>query len=117
MSLTIGAFSKKTGLTPDTIRYYEQEEIIQVERNSQGHRIFNDEDLVWVAFVKKLKDTGMPIKKMKLYAKLRYEGESTMPERLALLEEHRIQVVMDLQQLSENLSNLDRKIEFYQKSI
>ena len=40
-------------------------------------------------FIKRLKDTGMPIKEIKKYSQLRSEGSATMSERMNMLISHR----------------------------
>ena len=71
MEYSIGEFSKLTGLGIHTLRYYEQEGLIAPERNSGNRRCYSDKNLTWIAFIKRLKDTGMPIKEIKHYAELR----------------------------------------------
>ena len=48
---------------------------------------------------------------------LRYEGNTTMPERLQMLEKHREYVLKQQKKWAEYLSNLDDKITFYKDSI
>lgn len=72
MEYSIGDFSKLTGLGIHTLRYYEHEGLIAPERNSGNRRCYSDKDLAWTYFIKRLKDTGMPIKEIKHYAKLNY---------------------------------------------
>ena len=82
MEYSIGEFSKLTGLGIHTLRYYEQEGLIAPERNSGNRRGYYDKDLTWIEFIKRLKDTGMPIKEIKHYAELRAAGDSTLSERM-----------------------------------
>nr|MDK7246183.1 MerR family transcriptional regulator [Staphylococcus lugdunensis] len=39
---TIKEVSNETGLSPHTIRFYEKEGLINIPRNKQGIRIFNE---------------------------------------------------------------------------
>ena len=39
--MNIGAFSALTGLTPHTLRYYEQLGLLKVARAANGHRHYN----------------------------------------------------------------------------
>ncbi|MEZ3469440.1 MAG: MerR family transcriptional regulator, partial [Schaedlerella sp.] len=82
MEYSIGEFSKLTGLGIHTLRYYEQEGLIAPERNSGNRRCYSDKDLTWIAFIKRLKDTGMPIKEIKHYAELRAAGDPTLSDRM-----------------------------------
>ena len=62
MNYSIGEFSRLTGLGIHTLRYYEHENLIIPERNSSNRRRYSDRDIAWIDFIKRLKDTGMPIK-------------------------------------------------------
>lgn len=117
MDYSIGEFSKITGLGIHTLRYYEQEHLIIPERNSSNRRRYSDKDIAWIDFIKRLKDTGMPIKEIKRYAELRAAGEPTLNERLDMLIQHRQALNEQIKQLQEHQSKLDDKIEFYRKEV
>ena len=101
----------------DTLRYYEKEKLIVVERDSSGRRKYTDLDIQWIAFIKRLKETGMPIKQIRRYAILRYQGDSTLRERLEMLKEHRRYVVTQKESLEVNLKHLDEKMKTYEEKI
>lgn len=88
-----------------------------VHRDTIGRRLYTPEDVTWILFIKKLKDTGMLIKDIREYALLRYQGDSTMAQRLAILENHRIAVMAEKLKWENNLLNLDNKIAFYKNKI
>ena len=117
MEYSIGEFSKLTGLGIHTLRYYEQEGLIAPERNSSNRRCYSDKDLAWIEFIKRLKDTGMPIKEIKHYAELRVAGDSTFSERMEMLVQHRQALNEQIAQLQEHKIKLDEKIEFYNSEI
>ena len=117
MEYSIGEFSKLTGLGIHTLRYYEQEGLITPERNSSNRRCYSDKDLTWIAFIKRLKDTGMPIKEIRHYAELRAAGNPTLFERMEMLVQHRQALNEQIAQLQEHKIKLDEKIEFYKKEI
>ena len=117
MSYAIGQFSKLTGLTGPTLRYYEQEGLLSVQRDAAGRRIYTEQDVEWLHFIKRLKETGMPIREIRRYAQLRYQGSSTMQERLAMLEEHHQNVLAEQQKLAENLRKLEEKLAFYRQAL
>ena len=117
MEYSIGDFSKLTGLGIHTLRYYEHEGLIVPERNSSNRRRYSDKDLTWIEFIKRLKDTGMPIKEIRHYAELRAAGDSTLFERMEMLVQHRQALNEQIAQLQEHKTKLDEKIEFYRKEI
>lgn len=112
MNYSIGAFAKRMGVSADTLRYYEKEQLIRPERQ-QGRRVYTETDVNWVEFIMRLKETGMPIKRIAAYAKLRYRGKATVPERLAILRDHRRYVLAEKHKIEQNLARLDAKIKLY----
>ena len=117
MNYAIGQFSKLTGLTGPTLRYYEQEGLLSVQRDAAGRREYTEQDVEWLHFIKRLKETGMPIREIRRYAQLRYQGDSTMQERLAMLEEHHKNVLEEQKKLAENLRKLEEKLTFYRQAL
>lgn len=117
MEYSIGAFSRLTGLGIHTLRYYEQEQLICPQRDATGRRHYSEQDLLWIAFIRRLKDTGMPIREIRRYATLRAMGDATLPERLSLLEEHREKLDQQILALQAHQKKLDEKISFYREAI
>lgn len=115
--MTIGEIAKKTDLSESTLRYYEKKGLLRVGRDHNGRRNYEESDIAWIKFIRRLKETGMLIKEIKRYAQLRYRGETTMPERLDMLQKHREYVLEQLRKWNEYLQNLDDKIAFYQESM
>lgn len=117
MNYSIGEFSKLTSISVYTLRYYEKEVLITPDRKENGRRMYSENDVKWVEFIKRLKDTGMPIKEIKKYAALRAMGNSTLRERMAMLKKHRTNLNEQISKSQEHLQKLDDKIAFYQSEI
>ena len=117
MDYSIGEFSKVTGLGIHTLRYYEHENLIIPLRNASNRRRYSEKDIAWIAFIKRLKATGMPIKEIKKYAALRAEGDATLSDRMEMLVQHRKSLNEQIRQLQEHEAKLDEKIAFYQQEI
>src|SRR5687767_15018837 len=67
-----------TGVTAHTLRYYERAGLLpRVPRASSGHRRYGPTEVRWVTFLRRLHETGMPIRRMLEYARLVRRGEST----------------------------------------
>jgi DNA-binding transcriptional MerR regulator len=87
--LTVAQMSDATGVSAHTLRYYERAGLIRrVARNSGNQRRYSAADVEWVGFLLRLRETGMPIAKMREYATLRERGPVTTEPRLRLLEAH-----------------------------
>jgi DNA-binding transcriptional MerR regulator len=96
---------------------YESKGLIRVERDFGNRRNYSEQDVEWVKFLLKLKKTGMTILDIKQYSDLRYEGESTIAKRLAILKKHEIYVEEQRKLWQEYAQNLTDKIEWYQKQL
>lgn len=117
MNYTIGAFADLTKLSIHTLRYYEKEKLIIPSRKENGRRCYSENDVAWIQFIKRLKDTGMPIKAIQQYALLRSAGDTSLQERMEMLISHRTALQAEIAKLQEHLGKLDDKIDFYQKEI
>lgn len=113
MNYTIGEFSRISNISIYTLRYYEKENLVKPHRLDNRRRYYTDDDIRWIQFIKRLKDTGMPIKEIKRYAKLREEGNSTIEERMNMLIEHKKNLEDNIKTLNDHLLNLNNKIDYY----
>jgi DNA-binding transcriptional MerR regulator len=115
-TLTIQQTAEACGLSVHTLRYYERIGLIKpIPRRSNGHRLYRADDLSWIAFLLRLRATGMSIEEMQRYAQLREQGEqlSSVAERKAMLAKHAESVEADLKAKQETLAYLHRKIALY----
>lgn len=115
-SLTIQQTAEACGLSVHTLRYYERIGLIKpIPRRSNGHRLYRAEDLNWIAFLLRLRGTGMSIEEMQRYAQLREQGEllSSVAERRAMLARHTEVVEQEVKAMQETLAYLKQKIALY----
>jgi DNA-binding transcriptional MerR regulator len=119
VTYSIAEASDATGLTPDTLRYYERDGLMlrPVGRAATGHRRYTDADLQWIGLLNCLRGTGMPIRDVRRYAELVRGGEGNETARLDLLRAHRVQVLAQLAQVQEHLGAIDRKIGIYTEKV
>jgi DNA-binding transcriptional MerR regulator len=113
--LTIQEAAEHTGLTAHTLRYYERIGLLDpVARGTGNQRRYDATDLAWLAFLQRLRATGMSIRNMQRFAELRRVGAGTVATRRALLEEHRDEVLERILELQRDLQALTEKITHYQ---
>lgn len=114
-TLSISAVAQRTGLSTSTLRYYEAEGLMrgEIDRASSSHRRYSDQDVSWVAFITRLRSTGMPIRDIRRYTELAREGDASAPARLALLTEHRERVLAELDDVTAHLAAIEIKIGMY----
>jgi len=113
----IGDFAEIVGLNSPTLRYYEKEGLIKPNRSENGIRYYTDLDADWVRFLLHLKSTGMTIEQLKRYVKLRAEGDSTINQRIELLEEVRRNFEVEYQQLQDSWTMLNDKLDWYKGKV
>jgi DNA-binding transcriptional MerR regulator len=114
MSYSIAEAARRSGLSIDTLRYYERIKLLDPPaRDTAGRRAYSDEDLGWLEFLTRLRTTGMPIKMMREYASLRHRGTASAGRRKAILVEQRVAVAARIAELQSCLDILDYKITHY----
>ncbi len=115
MTYSIAKAAAETGLSIDTLRYYERIGLVEPPaRDSGGRRTYSDEDLSWLHFLTRLRTTGMPIRMMREYAQLRHRGDGTAARRRQILVDHRAEVRERINELQSCLGMLDYKITNYE---
>jgi DNA-binding transcriptional MerR regulator len=108
---SIHEVAELTGLSIDTLRYYERIGLLEpVRRASSGHRRYSQRDIEWLGLLINLRETGMPIAQMIHFAELRRQGTTTAPERLRILEQHERALEQQIQKLTQHLTALQAKI-------
>jgi len=116
--MNIKEFSKITGISAHTLRYYEKIGIFQgVIRNSSGHRDFSEKDVLWAEFINRLKETGMPLEQIRKYADLRKQGIRTANARMNLLVNHANALKEKISDEKRHLRKIKEKIAYYENVI
>jgi DNA-binding transcriptional MerR regulator len=109
---TPGQVAEKTGFSLDTLRYYERIGLLSVARTPGGQRQYCDDDIGWLEILRCLRDTGMPIQRMREYAELSRDDD-TVADRIALLEEHDRDVEERIATLQAQREHIRGKVAYY----
>ena len=114
-ALSISAAAEATGLSVDTLRYYEKIGLIAPVDRMSGARRYGEADMRWLEFLVRLRATGMSMRDMQRYALLLRQGSTaaSVAQRQALLEEHAKRVETDIQALGDTLNYIRKKIRGY----
>lgn len=99
MSYSISQVAKMMGVTPSTLRYYDQEGLLP-------HIVLNC-----------LKNTKMPIKKIRKYVELAQKGDETLQERYQLIQEQKEYILSQIQEYQYYLQEIEYKEWYYQQAI
>ncbi|HFI0126830.1 TPA: stress response transcriptional regulator NmlR [Streptococcus suis] len=113
--MNIKEVSQVTGLSADTIRYYERIGLIpKIARKSSGVRDFSENDVAILDFIRCFRSAGMSIERLIEYMGLVQAGVSTVEARIDLLKEEQEELRSRLVEIKKALNRLDYKIENYQ---
>ncbi|EFO7248123.1 MerR family transcriptional regulator [Listeria monocytogenes] len=110
-------FATKTGLSIDTLRYYEEEELLIPARNEKNYRVYTEEDYCWVQLLLKMKQTGMTITNIKNFAALQKQGDMTLPNRIEILDNHMENLYEQQKDLAETISFVAKKVDGYREKL
>ncbi len=112
----ISEISERSGLSIHTLRYYEKEGLLNnISRNESGRRVYFESDLIWLAWIKRLKSTGMSLEDIKRFSDLRSMGDSSISERKNMLIEHSMKLKSDIRHLQDELDIVEYKVEAYKE--
>lgn len=101
-------------INKSTLRYYENEGIIpKVPRDISGRRVYTEESLEWIDFITSLKETGMPLAKIKEYTNLYKGGKETLQARKEIMVLHQKSVQDNISETIKHLEKINYKIALY----
>lgn len=116
ITYSIADIAEKTGLSLDTIRYYEKIGILPpVKREENGRRAYSTSDLQRYMFITHLKRAQMPLKDIERYISL--SNEQNYEGCYQVLEEHRLRVEGLIAEMTDSLSTIKYKLENFQSLI
>ena len=86
-NLTIGRLAKKAGVTVDTVRFYERRGLIaEPARTPANYRLYPQEDIARLRFIKKAKLLGFSLNEIKDLLALRHDPDATKAEVKASID-------------------------------
>jgi len=117
--MNIKAVSEKTGVTADTIRYYERIGLIPpVKRNKNGVRDFDDEDIRWIEFSRQMRKAELSIEALIEYIEMFKDGDdSTIPARVEILSNERDELQKRIDLMQSAIERLNFKINNYESHV
>ena len=116
--MNIKKVSEVTGISADTIRYYERIGLMpRVTRNQSGIWDFTEREIGLLEFVRYFRKAGVSVEALIDYVALLEEGEGTEEARLAILKEQAEKLDARLAELQAARERLAYKIDNYQEFI
>jgi DNA-binding transcriptional MerR regulator len=117
MPYSISKVAEMMNIAPSTLRYYDREGLIPDVKRVRGIRVFEDKDFAWLRVLNCLKNTGMPIKRIKEYVELAKLGDASLERRYELIREQRRYVQEQIDRLNYYMQELDFKDWYYRAAI
>jgi MerR family Zn(II)-responsive transcriptional regulator of zntA len=78
MNYQAGEFSKLAGINSETLRYYEKNDLlIPVGKTEAGYRLYSDDSLKQINFIKQAKAFGFSLKEIKELLSLRINNNKS----------------------------------------
>ena len=117
--LSIGQVAERTGLSVHALRFYEREGLLAdvVRRESNGRRVYTEDDVEWLDMCIRFRSSGMPLETIRKYTELVRQGPGNEQDRLALLRSHQDYVTAQLQELTECLRVITHKVSIYEEHV
>ena len=110
--------SEQTGLSIDTLRWYEREGLIPlVQRGTDGRRRYPPAAVRFIGLVQALRRTGMPVADVREFVQLGGGTLDVHPLRLRLLEQQTASIEAQLAQLHQDLAVVQAKTAKYRRLI
>lgn len=100
-NMTIGKLAKVCGVGVETVRFYERQGLIRQPEKTSGYRIYPEEAIRQIHFIRQAKELGFSLKEIGELLDLRLDGE---------------RVCEDVRSLAEGkMAEVERKIRVLQK--
>lgn len=123
--MNIKKASEISGVSADTIRYYEKIGLIHpIKRNEHGVRVFDEEDLRWIHYARSMRKAGLSIESLTAYVTMFREGDHTIEARKEILHDQiddladRIAVLQETKdRLEFKIANYDTHLKPYETSL
>ncbi|MEU7900197.1 MerR family transcriptional regulator [Nonomuraea sp. NPDC049152] len=78
-SMMIAEVADLLDLSPHTLRYYERAGLVEVARDSNGHRVYDAEAVRRLVFLTRMRLSGMPMRDLQHYVSLVDTGSTRRP--------------------------------------
>ncbi|WJQ79478.1 MerR family transcriptional regulator [Brevibacillus brevis] len=102
-------------VSANTLRFYEAEGLLNnISRDSGGRRIYNDDNIKWISFIRSLRLTGMPISTIKQYIKLYKLGDDTFLQRKEIMMQHKLELQNKISEYLKHLEVISYKVAMYE---
>jgi len=110
--IPIGTLSERAGVNIETIRYYERAGVLpKAERGENGRRIYGDDDVRRLAFIRHARELGFELKAVRELLKLQEQPERSCRTVSRLAATQLAAVESKIQRLMRLREELNRMVK------
>jgi MerR family mercuric resistance operon transcriptional regulator len=113
-TLRIGALSRRTGCTVETIRYYERIGLLPRPRRRGSYREYDDDGIAALAFIRRARDLGFTLDEVRALLLLARRGGAACAEARDVAATHLVDVrkrIADLRSMERALAAAVRRCD------
>ncbi len=104
--MTVAELAKRSGATPDAVRYYTRMGLLRPDRNPEnGYRLYQFKEINWLKFIRQAKSLGFTLNEIQRIMQSREEGHIPCPDVRNILQNR---IVENRQHLKELIALQDR---------
>lgn len=111
---TVKEASEIMGISPHTLRFYDNEGLLPGLSKRNRRRLFTYDDLEWVYNVQCWRDSGMSLAAIRRYIELHQQGDATLGDRYQMILEQRDKAIEEVKAAKQRVKLLQRKMMWYQ---
>jgi DNA-binding transcriptional MerR regulator len=115
--LKTGELAKKAGVTVETIRHYEREQLLEMpDRLQSGYRVYQPKAVSVVLFIKRLQQLGFSLKEVKAFlALVASPPNQSQDDIVALIETKLLSIASKVSQYQTIFTELKHLQQLYIK--
>lgn len=115
LRLRIGELARRTGRSVYTIRWYEAQGLLPPVPRQGANRVYSNRHVEWMDLMERLRQSGMSVAELRSYTALAQRGAATVPQTLAMLQEHQARVDLRIAEWQRAREVIARKVAFYEE--
>lgn len=112
MNYQAGEFSRLAGINSETLRYYEKNNLLlPVAKTGAGYRLYSDESLKQISFIKQAKALGFSLREIKVFLNLRINNSQNRKQAREKAQEKLLEVKVKIEKLKLLEGALEKLID------
>ena len=108
--MQIGEIASATGLSRDTLRFYEKRGLLRARRADNGYRHYPPEAVDWLRYIRLAQTLGFSLKEIEADLPLLAEPDTSAPQLRAALERKMLDIELRIEGLTSLRGELARRL-------